>query len=516
MSLSLATRLSLTTATSVLVLGMTTAATADVSAADVWQNLNAPLEGLGMTVSATSSQDGSITTYNDIRYDFTLPMGIGGGSFTSPSVALIENADGTVMVQYTDTMEMAVSGFITGEGSFGATLVFEASESTSLMATGTPGDVTYTGTSGNMSFTLGDITVDGAPFDGLSVTADIQSSGSLSQRIVEGDLVQVTLDMSSDVTVMDMNMTFNDGRDSIVADVKNTNLGNTTHLEMALPAGGSDLLNLAPAFAQGLSMALTSETIGTEQQQTITSDLGIVVSDQTTSSGPSTAAMTLDASGFAIDATVADIIVEMIDPTIPFPVNLDIATASAAYAFPLSASAAPQDFAFALNLDDLRLGTELWDMIDPGKQLDRTPADLNIDLAGTTVLSADVTNFMDFGMRIDMGETVATIEDFELRELELGALGATATATAALTFDNDDWFTYPGMPKPVGGLSFSINGLNAALDQLVAIGAIAQDEVFGMRMMMGMVATASGDDGLSGTIQLGEDGSITANGQRLR
>jgi hypothetical protein len=326
----------------------------------------------------------------------------------------------------------------------------------------------------------------------------------------------MTLDITSGETTTDMQMSFADPSGGVTADITGSSAPGTIHMEIALPANGSDLLNLAPAFAQGLSFSVDSAYGGSENVQNVVTDLGIVLSSQTTSSGPSTASVSLDADGLVAQAQVETIVMEMQDPNLPFPINIDAASLEVGYVIPLSARAEPQDFALLMGLQDLRIGTDLWDMIDPGKQLDRSPADMRIDMAGTTVLSADVTNFMQFGMMIDQGEMVATIEDFELREHELGALGAPATATAALTVDNTDWMSDPGFPKPVGGLSFSVNGLNAALDQLVSIGALSQDDIFGFRMMSGMDAQSTGDDGLSGTVQLGEDGSITANGQRLR
>ena len=113
------------TATALL---LSTAATAQVTASDVWTNSNAPLVALGGTVNATPATDGATTTYTDYSVDFTLPFGSGTFTLGLPVTALTENGDGTVTMSLPEGFDMSLAGEITGEGSFSATLEGDAEE----------------------------------------------------------------------------------------------------------------------------------------------------------------------------------------------------------------------------------------------------------------------------------------------------------------------------------------------------------------------------------------------------
>ena len=58
---------------------------------------------------------------------------------------------------------------------------------------------------------------------------------------------------------------------------------------------------------------------------------------------------------------------------------------------------------------------------------------------------------------------------------------------------------------------------NGLLDTLVGMGLVPEEQAMGARMMMGLFARpGDGEDTLVSTIEVKEDGSILANGQRIQ
>ena len=50
----------------------------------------------------------------------------------------------------------------------------------------------------------------------------------------------------------------------------------------------------------------------------------------------------------------------------------------------------------------------------------------------------------------------------------------------------------------------------------MAMGLVPDDQMMGMRMMMGMFAVPAGEDALTSRIEFRDDGGIYANGQRIQ
>jgi len=62
-----------------------------------------------------------------------------------------------------------------------------------------------------------------------------------------------------------------------------------------------------------------------------------------------------------------------------------------------------------------------------------------------------------------------------------------------------------------------LSGGNGLLDKLVGMGLVQEEQAMGARMMIGLFARpGGGEDTLQSTIELKEDGSVLANGQRIR
>lgn len=200
-------------------------------------------------------------------------------------------------------------------------------------------------------------------------------------------------------------------------------------------------------------------------------------------------------------------------PAIPLPeVAAAFSAAEASFAFPIGKSTEPQDFSIVTRLIDFTVGDNIWGLIDPGAVLPRDPATLIIDIAGKAnwlVPPAELAQTTE-GLP-------AELHALTLENLKLAALGAALTGTGAFTFDNADLATFAGYPKPTGEVNLTLTGANTLIDKLVNLGFVPQDQAMGARMMLGLFARpVEGQDKMTSRIEAREDGSVFANGQRLK
>lgn len=185
---------------------------------------------------------------------------------------------------------------------------------------------------------------------------------------------------------------------------------------------------------------------------------------------------------------------------------------------PLSAGNEPKDVSLNARMIDLAVSDEVWELADPAGELPRTPATLVLDLVGKVLLSNDLYSEEAVMGAVMMGPlALGELESLTLNQLLVRFAGAELTSEGAFTFDFDDFTTFPGSPRPTGVLEVALRGGNALLDSLVAIGAVADDEAMGARMMMALFTRPGADsDELLSTIEVREDGAVLANGQRLQ
>ena len=223
----------------------------------------------------------------------------------------------------------------------------------------------------------------------------------------------------------------------------------------------------------------------------------------------------IDKSRLAYSVGGKAMAITMSGPSIPFPeLKITYAEALMTLLMPVSKSDVPEDFAFTTKLVDFAISDEVWAMFDPTGGLPHDPATIIIDTKGKAKLTVDIT---DEAQTAALGDAPpGEIHALDLTELKVKAAGAELTGTGALTFDNTDMTTFPGMPVPTGVVDMKIVGANTLLDKLIAMGYIPEDQAMGFRMMAGMFTTvAEGEDTLTSKIEF-KDKGIFANGQRLQ
>ena len=201
------------------------------------------------------------------------------------------------------------------------------------------------------------------------------------------------------------------------------------------------------------------------------------------------------------------------NPSVPFPINIGFGGMAFDMKFPLKTSAEPVPFTFLMKLQEFTLPAEVWGMADPTGQLPQDPATLIIDTAGSIRLLSDFTATPAAGEVPPPPE----LHSLSIREMQLKMVGADLTGNGDLTFDVADTTTFGGVPAPTGTLNFKLDGGNGLLDKLAAMGVVPEDQLMGVRMMMGMFATVSADgtDSMTSAVEF-KDKGLFVNGQQLQ
>ncbi|MHA6347256.1 DUF2125 domain-containing protein [Roseivivax sp. CAU 1761] len=285
-------------------------------------------------------------------------------------------------------------------------------------------------------------------------------------------------------------------------------------IESRLPPGQPGEEHLGRLLADGLTAtgrlafaAGSSEFTATEQGRSTSGS---------TSSGGGALNLALDAQGLSYGARTTDVTWSMILPGLPFAVGAEIAELGAELTLPLEAAETPQPAALALTLSELMPSEAVWALIDPAGALPRAPATARLDLAAEVTPFVDLLDPAAVAARQAEDQPVAELNTLTLERLDLAAAGAELTGTGAFTFDNADTETFDGMPAPEGEARFTLAGADALIDALVGMGLLPESQAMGARMMLSMFAVPAGEDRVTSTITINDQGQILANGQRIR
>ena len=218
----------------------------------------------------------------------------------------------------------------------------------------------------------------------------------------------------------------------------------------------------------------------------------------------------MDEGGLDYGGVSKDMTASFGGSAIPFPpMTFRMQETGGRFAMPVVPSEDPQSFALRTTLVGLELDPMLWGMFDPTGQLPRDPATLVIDVDGDVILTEDI---FDPSVADELMGAPGQINALNINEIKLNLAGAELTGDGDFAFNNE-----MGMPIPSGVVNLMLVGGNGLLDKLVAVGLLPEEQAMGARMMMGLFARpGDGDDTLVSTIEVKEDGSVLANGQRIR
>ncbi|MGR3511387.1 MAG: hypothetical protein ACU0GG_01380 [Paracoccaceae bacterium] len=476
---------------------------ADLTAEQVLADQLRQVEQYGLTASVTSqSRSGDTLTVEGLTATGELPEGsfnmtVAGASFT-------EMGDGTVEVTYPEELPITISG--TDETGEAFEMVMSITQTnTRMVVSGIPEEIRYDFTSDNFAFN--DISFI-APEEAAELDMDIsmQLSGlSGFMAFVGGGPVR---DYEADFKFDQASALISgapEGEGSF-------NLAMEAADIVAAYSGSAGPQELMASFAQSIEAGNT--TAGTATHGPLTYTVSGDGPDGTFDVAVAVASGAFDfdlgSAGLKYGTLSRDMTLSIGGDFMPLPpLTFKMAESGVDFAMPVVPSEDEQEFGMRLNLAGLEIDPIIWSMFDAAGQINRDPATLVIDLDGAVVMEEDV---FDPAFAEQMTGAPGQINALNINEILLNLAGAELTGDGAFTFNNEG-----PVPMPAGIVNMTLTGGNGLLDTLAGMGLVPEEQAMGARMMMGLFARpGDGPDTLVSTIEVQEDGSVLANGQRIR
>lgn len=496
---------------------------AEVTPAQVWENLTSYYDKIGYEVVVGTQEDGGDTlTLGDVvvksseNEDHSI-------SVSMPKITLSRTGDAKVRTVFDGDIDVDFSSAIPeGEDiDFDMTVSMPGNE---MLSSGTPENLLheFTYPSLVMAFNLPKAETDG---DAAPITVTMTDlKGTQTTKIADGTESVYDMTAASLAFAMAMNEpatedgTPRDGKMTAAFDIADLVMSGS----MTTPEGDLDLTNdMAGALNAGMvtdgkfvmgPMTGSFQFTGTDEAGESRDGSGTFSAED----GELVVAMSKE--GVSYEGKSGRTEAEMTIADVPFPISYAVDGASGALSFPVSKSDQPQPFKFAYEIAGLTLADGIWDLFDQDGQLPRDPATLTIDLEGEALVSQDLFDPAFSQMDAEGADAAMTDEDIPflpqnvtINRVALDAVGATADITGQLDLaDNPQ--------EPVGEINGSFSGINGLLDTLIAMGLVPQEQAMGVRMMLAMFAKpVEGDpDRLETRLEFREGGSIFANGQQVK
>ncbi|UXX81620.1 DUF2125 domain-containing protein [Roseovarius pelagicus] len=483
------------------------AAFADVTAQQVWDDWQAYMDGFGYEVTAETSQSGSDLTVSDIAMTFPIPEEEMSLTITMSEMTLTDNGDGTVAISVPAQLPITI-----GDGAEFEVGIDYLSQGLNMVVAGDPNDMTYTYSAASIGMVLTGLTADGENID-IGTAEITMADVSGNSRMATGNLRSNAQKILTGAVSYAFNLTDPDNSEShFVVNGGTASMAMEAVTEMPMEM---DMEDMGAAVKAGFAVDGGYE-FGPGQMNFNFSDRGNVTQGKTTSKGGSFV-VALSENGIKYGLGSDELTVELAGGEIPFPVAMSMAEFGFDLLMPVSKRDEEQEFGLALMLSDFTMSDMIWGIFDPAAQLPRDPATIALDVSGMAKLFLDLLDAEAMESAGGGGEIPGELNALTVNDLTVSLVGAELTGTGDFVFDNTDLTSYEGMPKPVGEVNLALSGGNGLLDKLVAMGFVPEDQAMGARMMLGLFAVpGDGEDTLKSKIEFTESGGITANGQRLK
>lgn len=480
-----------------------TAASADLTAIEVWADWQLQAEEAGLSLSAgaeDATADGLVL--RDVSMTLDFPEGSMNG--TIAEVTLAERIDGTVEIVMSPEfpMDFTVEPAEGGTGSFSMIISMPGA---TTVASGDDRSVSYATVAPLMSVAVDTVTAEG---EEIPMAFDITMTSMTGTYSLVGEAPRV-IESVFNAASMTMNLKGEDpegGTGSVDMTATVQDLASTSKGTMSSLAGMSNLSEM-------LGAGLTSEGEVTHGAATFAmtgtdTDGAFSISGQAATGSFD---YSLTPAGLVYGGSNTGIEVTMASPQIPFPdMSFAVAESEGRVAMPITVSEEPQDLGILMRLTGLSISDTIWGMFDPTGVLPRDPATLVVDVTGKGNWLVDV--FDPAYAENPPDDIPGDIQEVRINEILLSLLGAELSGDGAFDFDNSS-----GIPQPSGLLSLTLVGGNGLIDKLVAMGFVPEDQAMGARMMLGLFARpGNGEDTLVSNIEVKPDGSVLANGQRIK
>lgn len=493
------TRILTTTSVMALSAGPVMALTAE----EVWSDWQSLIAGYGATVSsAGETKSGDTLTVSGLSAEFSADEGAFSATFGD--IVFSEQSDGSVVMTMADVIPFAMN--IAGPDGEAADIGFTITQpGGQITVSGAPEDLRYD--FNYPSIGMSDFTMTGTDIpEDLPMTFDLVGTNATGFMAVTGSDTR-TYSSESNIEDFSMSMNMSDpSQGSFDMVINMANLAQTV-------AGTFSTMNMNMSASELVQSGMTQNGSGSYGPATM----------QLAVDGPDGAFeiaaaaeggsidMVFDETGMSYGGVNNGVTLTVGGAAIPLPpLTFSMDRSEGRFAMPIIPDPEQaQDFGVLMTMEGLKVDDMLWGMIDPAGLIPRDPATLVVDLAGTAVVTDDITD-PDFAE--NMTGAPGTLETLGIKRIQLSAAGAELTGDGDFAFNNDF-----GIPMPSGKANIMLQGGNGLLDTLVSMGLVPEDQAMGARMMLGLFARpGDGPDTLVSTIEVNEDGSILANGQRIK
>lgn len=482
-------------------------ALADLTAQDVWADWKDLLNSYGAELTTGSeNESGGTLTVSNLAASFSMH----GGSMAVAlgDITFAEQGDGSVVVTMAETLPimMDITDPDGKQGKVGFTL---GQADGRLVASGDADNLRY-------DFEYPTMTMSDFTIEGDDVPADLPMSFDMAMTNMSGFISMTGGDIrnfESDATIglftMDMEIDDpNEGSGTIrmsMADLTQVVKGTFADIEMDM--------SMSELVQAGMTQSGSGSYGPSTMQFAFDGPDGAMEFAAAAEGG--TLDMSFDESGMNYGGVTNAITMTVGGSAIPFPpLSFAMEKSEGRIIMPLVPNPdETQDFGLRMTLEGLSIDDMLWGMFDPTGQLPHDPATLIIDLGGTAVVTEDFTNpeYAEAMENMEAGPP-GTLETLGINAVQLSFAGAELTGDGDFAFNNE-----MGFPLPSGTANLMLTGGNGLLDTLVGMGLVPEDQAMGARMMLGLFARpGDGADTLVSTIEVNEDGSILANGQRIK
>lgn len=477
---------------------------ADVTSEQVWGDLKNSYETFGYTMDVGSeSQDGDTLNVTDIV--MTMPIeGENTVVVSGLSFGFEQLSDGTVSINIPEEIPMTI------EVEDVLVNFLLTSADMRIIASGDEATTNFDFSAATYGLSLKEIKQGDIAFTPkiMAVMNDVAGSYSFTK----GDLQQMRGSFDVADTNIEVDVKDPEGGGQLVQAIINLK-GLTEKFTYSIPEE-IDYNDLGAAFSAGLGGSVSLGHSG--------ADFDIVVTDASEgfdlkgSTAEGLVEYAASKSGFGMKWGSKGTQLTLIPSQMPLPISLALEESAGEFRTPVSKSDTPEDARLMFKLAGFSVDEALWGMVDPSGALPHDPATLIVDLSSKLNLDFDLFNIEQAEELMD-DEFPGELHSLNIDALQLSVAGVEFTGTGSFTFNNDDLETFDGIPAPTGGVDLKLVGANSLLDKLVGMGLIPEEQAMGARMMSGLFAVVGeGEDELISTIEVNGDGSILANGQRIK
>jgi Uncharacterized protein conserved in bacteria (DUF2125) len=502
----------LTCASAIGLVFLASAATADVTAKEVWDSWQAMATSAGQELTVGDVADnGATVQVSDLVIAYKDQLG-GSASVTFDKLTFADNGDGTVTVTMPESypLQMAFPPKEDGPGSLKLTV---SQPGMKIIAGGSATETSYDFTAPMVTIKLDEVTDETGKV--LDTKADLTMTDAAAKYLVARDGDKTTLDSSFTTKALGLNIS---GTDSV--ENGGTGGGGTVNMTMADLSGTTKgnfltadaMANMAAALSQGFTMDTGVSFGAMALDADITDPTGPTKLVANATGGGFQLAINKDRMTYGSSLTGAKFTISGAE--IPFPqVELAFAESGFNLMMPVTKSDSPQDFAFLTKVVDFTVSDDVWGLFDPAGRLSREPATVIVDLKGTGFWTQDI---MDPAVQEAAVGSPGQLDSLDLTQVLAKAAGAEVSATGGLTFDNTGVSPDNPMPKPTGKINVDIKGANKLVENLIALGILSEDDAMGFRMMLAMFARpGAGPDELTSEVEF-KGTSVFANGQQIQ